>query len=68
MRDFEYEVLFVFGSVNVMAMAYVGEFEFDVSEIEENAVRRAGETVALEIGLDCDNADEVSWKHTGTLG
>ena len=68
MSTLEYEVLFVFGSVNVTALAYVDEGDFSEDEtLEQVAIRRAGETVALEIGLDCSNADEVTVKHTGTI-
>lgn len=69
MRELEYEVLFVFGSVNVTALAYVGEDDFSDDEtVEQVAIRRAQDTIAMDTGFYFDNADEVNVKHTGTLG
>lgn len=68
MNTLEYEVLFVFGSVNVTALAYVGEGDFSDDEtLEQVAIRRAAETVAEEFGSVAYDWDEVTTKHTGTL-
>jgi len=68
MNTLEYEVLFVFGSVNVTALAYVDEGDFSDNEtLEEVAIRRAAEVVAEEFGSGAYDWDEVNAKHTGTL-
>lgn len=69
MAELEYEVLFIYGSVNVMALAYVGDWEqVDDETMEQTAIRRALENVCMELGGGLSEFDEVSVKHTGAIG
>ena len=69
MRELEYEVLFAFGSVDVLALAYVDEGDFtDDETLEQVAIRRASQQVAEQFGAAAYNWDEVTTKHTGTIG
>ena len=66
--ELEYEVTFVFGSVDVIALAFVDEGDFsDEETLEEVAIRRAGDTVREFAGIYTGDADEVTAKHTATL-
>ena len=68
MDTLEYEVLFVFGSVNVTALAYVNEDDCSDNEsLEDVAVRWAAEKVAEEFGSVAYEWDEFTIKHTGTI-
>jgi hypothetical protein len=71
MVDFEYEVLFVQGGVNVRSLAFVGGNEVSEGEtIREVAVRRALANVNYELGtgFDDDDFEEISATYTGTIG
>lgn len=70
MSELEYEVLFVRDTVNVVALAFVGEGDFSDDEtLEQVAIRRALNTVndALCSRFDVEDFDEITAKHTGTL-
>jgi hypothetical protein len=69
MVELEYEVLFVYGSVNVMALAYVDEGDFtDDETLEQVAIRRALDSVCAELGGGLTDFDEVTATHSGTIG
>jgi hypothetical protein len=71
MRELEYEVVFIIGSVNVTTVAYVDEADFsDEGKIEDSAIRIAAGAIHREIGLHLhlDNVDQITATHTGTIG
>ena len=71
MTDYEYEVLFVQGGVNVRSLAFVWAHEGNEDEtIEEIAIRRALDNVNYELGtgLGDDDFEEIIATHTGTIG
>jgi hypothetical protein len=66
--ELEYEVLFVFDSIDVLVLAYVDEGDFSEEEtLEQVAIRRASQQVAEVFGAAAYEWDEVTTKHTGTL-
>ena len=69
MTDYEYEVLFVFDSVNVTALGFANEGDVSDDEtLEQVAIRRAGDTIRLTLDIETDWADEVTARLTGAIG
>lgn len=69
MATLEYEVTFVFGNINVVALSFVDEGDFvDDETLSEVVIRRAVNAVEEELGDVAGDYEEVSIKHTGTIG
>ena len=69
MSELEYEVKFAYGSVSVIALAFVDEGDFvDDETLAEVVIRRACNEIANEFGDKAWEYEEVEMKHTGTIG
>lgn len=76
MAEYEYEVLFIVGGVNIRTIVYlddenIGEGEnFIWKTVEDKAQDYAARKVYEDTGLDfdVDVCDEVSVMHTATIG